>query len=58
MAVHRDWHDESKWFCSEFVEGSFDHPKWPLAVDNGLVNRITPRDLLLSPRLIRVSWKK
>jgi uncharacterized protein YycO len=54
MAVHRDWHDESRWFCSELIEGAFDAAGYPLVVDNGLVNRITPRDLLLSPRLIRV----
>ncbi len=54
MALRRDWHEDTKWFCSEFVEGAFDCPKWPLVVDNGFVNRITPRDLLLSPRLIRV----
>jgi lysozyme len=54
MALHRDWHNDSAWFCSEFVEGAFDAAGYPLVVDNGRVDRISPRDLLLSPRLIRV----
>jgi uncharacterized protein YycO len=38
MAFRRDWHEDSKWFCSEFVEGAFDAAGYPLVVNNGRVD--------------------
>ena len=54
MAARRDWHRDDKFFCSEIVEAAFDHVHWPLVRDFGKLNRITPRDLLLSMRIMRV----
>lgn len=50
MAFHRDWHDDRSWFCSELVAAAFESAGLPLLRTNHL-NRVSPRDLLLSPYL-------
>ncbi len=53
IGLHRDWQDEGYWFCSELVTWVCLKAGFPiLRVDH--VDRITPRDLLLSPHLIPV----
>lgn len=50
FAIHRDWRDRSKWFCSELTAAAFEAAGAPLLrADN--VDRISPRDLTLSPYL-------
>ena len=51
MAFRRDWHNPTKWFCSELVVGAFEFAGLPL-LETGEVDRISPRDLTLSPLLI------
>jgi uncharacterized protein YycO len=51
--MHRDWRDDAKWFCSELVTVGFEQADPILAPRVG-VNRIVPRDLLLSLRLLVV----
>jgi uncharacterized protein YycO len=51
MAVRRDWHKPDKWFCSELVEAAMYEAGCELLDDDNHVDRITPRDLLLSPRM-------
>lgn len=50
LCADRDWRDPTKWFCSELCTAAFQqaHPVLRIA-DN--IDRITPRDLLLSPEL-------
>ena len=48
----RNWQDDDKWFCSELVAYSFMKAGVPLL--NETSNRITPRDLLISPLLTRI----
>jgi uncharacterized protein YycO len=50
IALDRDMHDESKWFCSELVAVAFETIGHPLLSTrpSASVWRITPRDLLLS----------
>lgn len=55
MAIRRDWHRDDKWFCSELVEGAFSAAGMPLVQDGHKLDRITPRDLLLSPLLAEVA---
>lgn len=55
MGFRQDWHRDDKWFCSELVEGAFSNAGMPLVQDGGLLDRITPRDLLLSPLLVEVA---
>lgn len=50
FAVRRDWANEEAWFCSEFVAFCFQAAGIPLLRALHL-NRITPRDLSLSPLL-------
>lgn len=50
MAARRDWHDPGAWFCSELVAAAFEAAAFPLLRADHL-NRVTPRDLLLSPYL-------
>lgn len=52
MVAHRDWSDEGKWFCSELVTAAFHYGGLPLIRVPDNVDRITPRDLLLSVRLL------
>jgi hypothetical protein len=51
IALRRPFASESRWFCSELVAASFAHAGHPLVL--GHYSRITPRDLLLSPRVIQ-----
>lgn len=51
FAVHRDWHNDAHWFCSEYVQGCSDAVHWPFVRDADLLDRITPRDLRLSTRI-------
>lgn len=53
MAVRRDWHDPNKWFCSELVAAAFEAACYPLLHAEGM-DRVTPRDLMMSPYLIAV----
>jgi hypothetical protein len=48
--LRRDWQDQDAWFCSEFIAWCFEQAGCPLLRAQDLW-RITPRDLLLSPRL-------
>lgn len=50
IGLHRDWQDEGRWFCSELVAWAFAAAGNPLLRTDHL-DRITPRDLLLSPLL-------
>lgn len=56
IAVDRDWHDESKWFCSELVCAAFEKIGSPILSTRPSAQawRITPRDLLLSRQLIYI----
>ena len=51
VLLHRDWRDADRWFCSELVAAAFEHAV-PLLSVRESVNRIVPRDLLLSLRLM------
>lgn len=53
IALDRDWHDESKWFCSELVAVSFEKVDFPILSTrpSAATYRITPRDILLSRSL-------
>lgn len=50
FALHRDWQDPGAWFCSELWAWAFQECGRPLLRADHL-DRITPRDLLLSPYL-------
>lgn len=56
IAFNRDWRNEDRFFCSEFIALSFEKVGWPLLSTRPSVGiyRITPRDLLLSRELIYV----
>lgn len=49
----KDWQDDGKWFCSELVAAAFAQAGVPLVHE--AKNRITPRDLTLSPLLTLVT---
>jgi len=51
---NRDWEDDNRWFCSELVAFAFKQCGDDIINTNFKIWRITPRDLLLSPRLKRV----
>lgn len=51
FGVRRDWAADDSWFCSEFVAWAFQAAGSPLLRAEH-VHRLTPRDLLLSPRLV------
>lgn len=50
MPFRRDWRQEGHWDCSEGWARAFEIAGFPL-LEAGHLNRVTPRDLLLSPRL-------
>lgn len=50
LLAHRDWRDPDKWFCSELVAAAFELAVPLLRIPDS-VDRVTPRDLLLSVRL-------
>lgn len=54
IALNRNWHDESRWFCSELIVVAFEKAGFPLLSTrpSAAVWRITPRDLLLSRNLV------
>jgi len=53
IAIDRDMHDESKWFCSELVVVAFEKVGHPLLSTrpSAAFYRYTPRDLLMSREL-------
>lgn len=51
MPWRQDWKQPDSWFCSEMVAAAFDAGGFPLLNDWGKLNRVTPRDLLMSTRL-------
>ncbi|MBW4089875.1 MAG: hypothetical protein HIU82_02030 [Proteobacteria bacterium] len=53
MAWRRDWHRPGKWFCSELVARAFEVAGCPLLC-SAQMDRVTPRDLLMSPLLREV----
>lgn len=50
MLVRRDWKNDSKWFCSELVIASFAACGVYL-LNTSMMNRISPRDLYMTPML-------
>jgi len=46
--LHREWRDDSRWFCSEFVAAAFDAAASPLLRPIAL-NRVTPQTLWMLP---------
>ena len=50
MPFPRNWHSPAQWFCSELVAESLLRAGFPIVRE--LSDRITPRDLLLSPFLL------
>lgn len=54
LFLQRNWKEEDSWFCSELIAAAFEHAEYPLLnVPNS--DRVTPRDLTLSPLLKRVA---
>ncbi len=53
LGLHRDWQDQGAWFCSELVAWACAAAGHALLRADHL-NRVTPRDLLLSPHLREV----
>jgi hypothetical protein len=51
IAVHRDWEEDDKWFCSELVAKAALQAGVPLINRRTRVNRVTPQMLLDSPLL-------
>jgi len=49
IAFRRDWREDDKWFCSELVAAAFEAAGKPLLNTQEMRNRITPRDIALSP---------
>lgn len=52
MATHRDWRDPDKWVCSELVAAIFEQAGMPLLNPVMAVNRVTPKDISISPYLV------
>lgn len=55
LTRNRKWEDDDKWFCSELTAWAFQKAGVPLLIETS--NRITPRDLLISPLLKPVEFK-
>lgn len=51
IALHRDWRSEHAWICSELVAAAFEYAGMPLLNSGGATNRLSPRDIALSPYL-------
>jgi len=51
MPFRKDWRDDSRWFCSELVIAGFQQAGIYL-LNTDHMNRVTPRDLYLSPHLM------
>ena len=56
MVARHDWQDKNAWFCSELIAWCFQQAGFPLLRSQQL-QRITPRDLLLSPYLTP-NWQR
>jgi hypothetical protein len=54
IVLHQDWKERDAWICSVMQLWLSDKINFPLLNTNTPVNRITPRDLLLSPYLNKV----
>jgi uncharacterized protein YycO len=50
MPFRQDWRSDKRWFCSELVAAGFQQAGVEL-LDVDHLNRVTPRDLYLSPLL-------
>lgn len=59
-AWRKDWHNDKAWDCSELICAAFDSVNCPLVRSDGLLTRITPRDLRLSERIapVRVAGRE
>lgn len=54
FGFRRDWQNENSWLCSELITWAFQEAGYPL-IRTDKPWRITPRDLLLSTRIVPVS---
>lgn len=52
IALNRNWRSGDRWFCSELIAAAWEHTPIPLLNPAADVARITPRDLLLSDRIV------
>lgn len=52
ILFRKNWQNQDSWFCSELVAWAFQSADCPLLNQNQ--SRITPRDLLMSPKLKRL----
>lgn len=50
MPFRQDWRNDNRWFCSELIAAAFQQAGVEL-LDTDQLNRVTPRDLYLSPLL-------
>lgn len=48
IALHRDWQDQDKWFCSELVAWAFEKAGFPLFRAEAL-HRVVPQHLWMLP---------
>lgn len=53
--IGRNWRDDRAWFPSELVAAAFDAVGAPLLPNFDHKKRVTPRDLLLSDKLVKIS---
>lgn len=51
ILAHRDWREDDSWFCSELVAAAFEAGDEPLLNPHAKLNRITPEQNYLSPKL-------
>lgn len=51
ILMHRDWHEDDSWFCSELVCAALQYAGVDLVKKPQ--NRITPQDVLQSPLVLR-----
>jgi hypothetical protein len=42
LGIHRNWHDENKWFCSELLAAAINKSKQMFSLAS---NKIVPRDI-------------
>jgi uncharacterized protein YycO len=52
MPLRRDWRSDKRWFCSELAIAGFEQAGISL-LNVSHLNRVTPRDLYLSPLLLK-----
>lgn len=53
ILAHRDWREDDSWDCSEMFTRFFEVAGAPILHAGVPINRITPRDVYLSPLLVR-----